>query len=487
MQRFTLTFILMLLAAYTATAQSVSFQKTYNTTGPSNLGTKVIEQSDGSYLVSGIRSVPVGSSQYIGNILLFKIDSKGDTLWTKELGTSTDRELSYGMIQLPNNNLVIVGSINIPPNAATMDALIMCTDDAGNLLWQKKYGGNAQDYATAVKYDGTDLIVSGITQSYGAGNADGWLLKLNTSGDSIWTTTFGGPAVDDAWDIVTVNDGYMVTGGTYSYASGNYDDAWIVKLDKSGKHLWQKTYGIKDKVDWAWAMVEDKSSAGSGFVFVGVSNTTENQPDNIRGDLHFVKVDNNGNEVWNKTISGTPWRREGIDIAQLSNGDFVICGYRLEPSVQSQQLYIVKTDNSGNVTWDTAYGDADTSYIPHAITATSDGGWIITGALYKPANPIRYIFITKFDVSSVNVESIEEEIDIQLYPNPSYDNVMIKTSYDNPIYEIKLINLEGRVVQHRIYNSRGNVQQLQIDNSGTYIAEILTKEGAIRKQISVLD
>ncbi len=475
-----------LLAIYQTQAQKVDFQKLYSTTGPTNQGSDVVELSNGDFIVCGVRSVPMGGVQYIGNIILLRLDNKGDTVWTKEIGTATDRELALGMTQLPNSDLVIVGSINIPPDATTTDALIIRVDVNGNVIWQKRYGGSMQDYVAGVAVDNNHIIVCGQTNSYGAGDTDAWLLKLDMNGDTVWTSTFGGTAFDDSWDVVVVNGEYYIAGGTYSFANGQYDDAWIVKVDGSGKEVWKKSYGVQNKVDWAWALEADiNNGIADGLVFVGINNTEENQPGNANGNLYFMKIDLAGNVVWNRTIVGTPWRREGIDIKQTKDRGFVIAGYKLEPSVQSQQLYVVRTNNAGYVMWDTAYGQSDSSYTPSGVTVTSDGGWIVTGAVFTPGQQIRYIFVTKFSGGGTSIETtLQEASDVIVFPNPAESQFYVKTTGGDYINRIIITNIDGRVVQDIQYKLKKEVA-LKILTQGNYIVDVYTENGVTRQKLLV--
>ncbi len=486
MKKVLFTCLMTMICCGVSYAQKISFQKTYSTTGPTNAGTDIIEQQDGSFIVCGIRSVPVGASQFIGNVFLFKIDQQGDTVWTKELGTANDRELALGMTQLPNSNLVIVGSINTPPDPATLDALIICTDSNGNKIWQKQYGGSTLDYATSVAFDGTNIVVCGITESYGAGNTDAWLLKLNTSGDTLWTKTFGGVQQDNARSIIANEDEYVIAGGTHSFANGQYEDAWIIRTDTSGTSYWAKNFGGADTVDFVASIVEDENSGSlHSYVVVGVKNTSESQPYNGYGSLYLMKVDASGSVVWDKTVNGTPWRREGLCVKQMADKGFIISGYKLDPTSQSQQMYVVRTDNSGNVFWDTAYGTQDSNYYANAVTPTKDGGWVITGAVFHPTQPIRYIFVTKYDAPTTNIVTMtNNEESVMMYPNPSSGNVYLKLGSGKDIISYKVIDMSGRVVQETNGLSGSDVS-FNIDIKGMYLVEIATSEKKIEKMLIV--
>lgn len=466
----------------------LAFQKLYSTTGPSNQGNSIIAQPNGDFIVSCIRSVPMSGGQYIANILLLRINGTGDTLWTKEIGTATERELVYNMIQLPNNNLVITGSINIPP-VGMSDALIVYADINGDVIWQKQIGGSNGDFATDAAFDGQNLIICGATESYGAGAEDVWLIKMNLSGDTLWTKTFGGMQTDDAWSIIVAHNQYIFTGGTYSYANGQYDDAWLVKTDTSGNEIFRKTYGVQDRVDWAWSVIPTETNGViDGYAFTGIKDTEENAPGNGNGALHFVKTDTAGNVVWDKSIQGspTPWRREGFDLIQTTDGGYVICGYKLEPSVQSQQLYVVRTDAGGNVIWDTAYGTSDSSYYTNSMVATNNGGWVITGSVFhpNPSQQIRYIFVARFDPGGAAVHSIEYADEVALYPNPvTGDRLFIKGMENSKIQSVRITSIDGRIIKEYNQGNLSTIDLSGISTTGMLLVDIITDEGVTRKKV----
>lgn len=484
MKYYVLFMMVVCIAFSSANAQHLAFKKLYSTNGPSNQGSSIIEQSNGDLLICGIRSVPVGA-QYIANIILFRVNNSGDTLWTKELGNSTDRELAYNMIQLPNGNLVITGSINLPPSGDP-DALIVCTDISGNVIWQKRYGGTQNDVATDAIYDGSHLIVCGRTESFGAGNADAWLLKLNTSGDTLWTKTYGGTEFDDAWSIEVTDNHYYFTGGTYSFANGQFDDAWVVKTDTAGNEIWHKEYGVANRVDWAWEMCPvTNSGTVNGFVLTGVKNTEETQPGNAQGSLLFIKIDTAGNLVWDKSISAPgaqQWRREGYNVDQLADGGFVISGYKLEPTVQSQQLYVVTTDASGNILRDTAFGTSDSSYTANGMAVTTDGGWAITGSVFTPGQQIRYIYVARFSPVNTGVDALMNAADVQVFPNPAGKEVTVRVPGHVQLEKVLLYSADGKLCG--TYDDiRAHEVKLNIMQTGIFILEIHTDRGVVKSKL----
>jgi predicted secreted protein len=135
---------------------------------------------------------------------------------------------------------------------------VMKLDSNGNIQWQKTYGGPGHDWAYDVEetQDG-GYIVGGGTGSFGAGGWDMWILKLDSHGNVQWQKTYGGRGVGiDGLNVEYVHDlaktsdgGYIVVGGTTSYGAGDRD-IWVLKLDSQGNVQWQRTYGGRL---WEWS------------------------------------------------------------------------------------------------------------------------------------------------------------------------------------------------------------------------------------------
>jgi len=110
-------------------------------------------------------------------------------------------------------------------------------------VWQRVFGGSRDDEAVSVQQtsDG-GYIVAGYTDSFGAGG-DVYVLKLDANGNKVWERTFGGSDFDLAFSIQQTSDGgYIVAGYTDSFGAGGWD-AYIVKLDANGNKVWERTFG----------------------------------------------------------------------------------------------------------------------------------------------------------------------------------------------------------------------------------------------------
>ena len=150
--------------------------------------------------------------------------------------------------------------------AGNYDAWLVKVDASGNAMWNKTYGGAASDYAASVVLtnDG-GYALAGYTSSFGAVGGDAWLVKVDASGNAMWNKTYGGAASDYAMSVVLTSDGgYAMAGETDSFGAGN-NDFWLVKVDASGNMLWNKTYGgALSDVAWSVVLTSDGGYAMAG-------------------------------------------------------------------------------------------------------------------------------------------------------------------------------------------------------------------------------
>ena len=147
----------------------------------------------------------------------------------------------------------------------TADAFLLKVDSLGNFKWSYNYGGQETDWGESVviTHD-SSYAIGGYTNSFGAGGFDFYLVRANKDGTPLWQKTYGGTDWDRAHSIIQLADsGFVLVGDTYSYGNGNAD-IYMVRTDKYGDTLWTRTYGGPEN-DFGNAVILD----GDSLVVVG--------------------------------------------------------------------------------------------------------------------------------------------------------------------------------------------------------------------------
>jgi hypothetical protein len=359
--------------------------KTYGGGTGYDRATAVQQTSDNGYIVAGYTdSFGAGNA----DIWLLKLDSSGIVQWQKTYG-GTDIDAPWSVQQTSDNGYIVAGYTD-SFGAGNADIWLLKLDSSGIVQWQKTYGGIADDYAFSVQQTSDNgYIVAGSTYSFGAGNDDIWLLKLDSSGIVQWQKTYGGTSTQYALSVQqTSDDGHIIAGCTYSVGTDSRD-MWLLKLDSSGIIQWQKTYG---GTDWDIAYSVEQTS-DNGYIVAG---DTDSFGAGLR-DMWLLKLDSSGIVQWQKTYGGTdidaPW-----SVQQTSDNGYIIAGNTFSFGAGGNDGWLLKLDSSGNVQWQKTYGGTDWDHA-WSVRHTSDNGYIVAGYTDFFGTDNKDIWLLKLDSS----------------------------------------------------------------------------------------
>jgi hypothetical protein len=287
-----------------------------------------------------------------------------------------DPEKTYGGTALDYGRVVIAASdggfaiigTTYSYGSGGGDFWLIKTDSDGIVEWSQTYGGTELDDGRCIieTSDGGFALV-GYTQSFGAGNHDVWLIKTDSGGIVEWSQTYGGAERDRGYHLIETSDGgYLISGWTMSYGAGE-NDAWLIKTNSDGIVEWSQTYGGAES-DYADSVVETTAGyaiVGRTFSF-GLGDS----------DVWLIKTDLSGNMLWNHTYGGIE-REYGISLIQTDDG-YVIAGTTASFGAGGRDFWLFKTDGNGVMLWNQTFGGPGREE-GMSVIETSDGDLAVFG------------------------------------------------------------------------------------------------------------
>ncbi len=334
--------------------------KTYGGSSDETRFSHTIQQTvDGGYIVAG--SSTSFTAPMDEDIWVLKLDSTGDILWEKTYGGASGD--SANAIEQTEDGGYVVSGHTYSYGAGNNDIWVLKLDANGSILWQKTYGGSGYDNSSSIQQtaDG-GYIVAGDTNSFGAVSKDFWVLKLDAGGDILWEKAYGNDSSNLAYCIrQTTDDGYVVAGHTA-------DDVWVIKLDSNGNVLWQNTFGETGE----YRAYSVEQTTDNGYIVAGSSVLSGNY------DFFLLKLNASGNEVWQKTYGG-PWGDVAYSIQQTTDEGYVVAGHTSSFGTEdNDDIWVLKLDPNGDSLWQKTYGGSHDDSA-HSVAQTAEGGYILAG------------------------------------------------------------------------------------------------------------
>ena len=282
---------------------------------------------DGYIIVGWTESFGVGLS----DVYLIKTDSSGNLVWDKTYGDSL-RDYGRSVRQTTDGGYIIAGDKG-------RDIYLVKTDSAGGVLWETTCGPGLIDQGSSVQQtlDG-GYVVAGVTYSFPTWG-DVCLIKTDSLGNTVWEASHGGSINDAGYSVQqSLDGGYIIVGVTESFGEGFFD-IYLVKIDSLGNVLWDTTYGgseddrgrsVQQTVDDGYIIAGWTRSFGAGL-----------------NDVYLIKTDSLGNILWDRTYGGSSGEN-GYSVQQTSDGGYVITGLTFSFG-SGGDVYLIKTDENGLV------------------------------------------------------------------------------------------------------------------------------------------
>ena len=451
----------------------ITFFNSYGGDG-NDYGKSVVTALDTSYTV-------IGATESFGegntDMYLFNIDSLGDLKWSNTFGGSN---VDWGMDlkQTIDTGYILCGYSN--SYSWDYDIFIVKTDQNGDSLWTRTYGGTDWDFGYSIETTSdTGYVIAGETYSYGTGLSDAYIIKLDNLGDTLWTKIYGGAGKDAFFDVIETYSGDLLFAGSTTSVDGD-TDYWLVKTDNIGNELWQYTAG--DSLDDVINSVIELTD--SNYFFIG-------NKESIIGTnsvLEFHKISESGSYSYGNNYD-LPNEETGNFILQYANETDVILGGSINSvgnggydvlGIKISQWGFGSIFSTDGTNYDDITEEADT---------TADNGIVIVGTTDGTVNGIKSVFVMKtdanldisipitdvFDITSV--EDIILEPELSLYPIPASDIIKIKGRLKNGAFTI--YNILGEIVLTGICdNNQISISQLK---SGVFVIEFPEESKGVYK------
>lgn len=364
--------------------------------------------NDGGTIVAGYTDSKDGDvspqpNREYWDLWVVKLDRCGVIEWERSFGGS-NYESARDVVQTSDGGYIIAGETNstdggvVAGYGSTKDIWILKLSVTGNLLWQKRYGGNGLDIANHIHLnsDGSFYLTASSSSNDGnisgnhgtAGYTDGVLMKLDANGNIQWSKCFGGSKNEELLDIEIINGRTYLAGyansidGDIPPQQKNYD-VWLLALDANGNKIYSKVYGGSQN-DVAYSMTRGNNGS---LTLAGYTTSTDGDVSGARGSQDYWVINinpANGNLNWQKVLGGTDADYANSVITD-TDGGYIVGGisYSNDMDVANPlgegDYWIVKLNANGNISWQQNIGGSTNDHLRSVIYQSSVKEYYLCG------------------------------------------------------------------------------------------------------------
>lgn len=404
------------------------------------IGNCIIESYTSTYLIVGQTTRNIFSQN---DVLITRIDSMGVPIWQNTIGGESN-DVGKSLIELQDSSIIFVGYTASEGNGG-YDALIVRLDKNGNLIWKKTYGGLDWDFANSiVKSDNSSFVICGTSFNGSRGKTDGFIIKYDIQGNIIWKKILGGKRDDKLNKIIRLkNTELAAIGTTMSYGLGDtLGNIWLIKVNSFGDSIISTTYGSIG-LDVGNSIIEDKNN---NLLLVGGTYRNIGQKE----DVCIIKVNSNLIPLWEKIYGLSDANEEALDVlnSNSSLGETLVLYGTYEQAGFGLNLKNILINNSGDYVAGGSFGGAKDD-LGHAMTTTKrDKGYIACGYTESYGAKMKDVFVVKYDSTmfigplflDINEFTIDKE-DLLIYPTIVMDNKIYIENLKNT--DVQVTNLYG--------------------------------------------
>ncbi|MCH7534218.1 MAG: T9SS type A sorting domain-containing protein [Bacteroidetes bacterium] len=405
--------------------------------------------SDGYVLTGSSRSIGNGSEE----MWVVNITDQGTLIWEKSFG-GVHHDIPRSIERTVDGGYIIYGSRWDGGNYR-QDGYLLKLNSSGNKIWAQYHGGtNVDDGIGMEETSDGGFILSGYTNSWGS-LGDYHVIKTDLNGIEQWSTNIGSSVKDISFDVIETNEGdFLVAGlksGFFEYSKFDFyeahSDIMMYKLDVNGNEKWSKLYGGTQNE----LVAQTLESPDGGYYVIGSTQSLGAGS----FDIYLMKLDTGGTIEWEKTYGGNGFDY-GASIAISSDNYLFITGSsNVDTTNNTTDVMTIKTDLDGNEIWTVFSGGTGSEY-GKCVRATPDGGCAVLGYTNSIGAGLNDFYFLKF---SANGELILfsakttglDDAEVNLFPNPTVDkiNISINNNFLCTDFIYDLIDVSGRTVYHK--------------------------------------
>ncbi|MDD3685412.1 MAG: T9SS type A sorting domain-containing protein [Bacteroidales bacterium] len=470
-------FIIIFLLALCYCGFSQTQQNIYLSGNENDQAYSICKAGDNYLICGSTRSGSVGSN----DIILFEISESGNLNWVNTYGVSNIDE-AFDVCYTNNNTIGLTGYLWTD---LMHNPFMYLIGQSGSII-KMNY---IEDIMAGFGFSTIDdqnggLSFCGSSAQEGTLGGQAFLAKMNDAGDISWIKKYGANQEEQNFKHIQTDDnGYLLVGTQdgfifnyiwreYNYASSKI---YIIKTDSEGNELWNKTI-TGSYLRYARAV---QQAPDGGYFIIG--STQENSAGSF--DMLLIKIDSNGNTEWQKVFGGIDFEY-GYDLSITDDNYIFLCGVSKTELTESVDVLIIKTDLSGNTIWKKTIGGNYSEYA-YGIESTSENGCMIVGYTNDPAlgNGSNNIMVLKLSPSGdiqelLNIDTATYR-NVSVYPNPAKDyfNISINQTPNNSLnYDVKIINSKGQMIFSKNFKNDNAKINCSKFASGVYFVEMVFSE-----------
>ena len=302
------------------------------------------------------------------DVFATRLGPDGEIVWSKAIG-GPGRDLAEAVCPAEDGGVFIAGMTTSAGRGAE-DVLVLKLSAEGRLQWAATFGGAETDAAFDICPAGDGAAVCGVTTSSGAGLSDVYVIRVGTDGRQLWSRTFGGERIDRGQSICALDDGgLVVAGGTSSYGAGNVD-MYVLRLDSTGREIWSSAYGRS-----AYDIASDAIPMhDGGFVVAGYGDREGSE----LMAFTVVRLDESGREIWTSRLGSGRDYDYAMGAVELAAGGLLVAGMTDDRSPGIQDVWLHVIDEDGRSTESLRFGGAASDWAS-GVCVGPDGKIFVAG------------------------------------------------------------------------------------------------------------